>query len=50
MPKAWGRVSRAEMDLRPGGIFSIAFQHASNSIPRVRRNESGQSPLRDDKR
>ena len=23
MPKAWGRVSRAEMDLRPGGIFSI---------------------------
>jgi uncharacterized protein YndB with AHSA1/START domain len=23
MPKAWGRVSRAEMDLRPGGKFSI---------------------------
>jgi uncharacterized protein YndB with AHSA1/START domain len=23
MPKAWGRVARAEMDLRPGGIFSI---------------------------
>jgi len=23
MPKAWGRVSRAEMDLRPGGMFSI---------------------------
>ena len=23
MPKVWGRVSRAEMDLRPGGIFSI---------------------------
>lgn len=23
MPKAWGRVSRAELDLRPGGIFSI---------------------------
>jgi uncharacterized protein YndB with AHSA1/START domain len=23
MPKAWGRVTRAEMDLRPGGIFSI---------------------------
>jgi uncharacterized protein YndB with AHSA1/START domain len=23
MPKAWGRVSRAEMELRPGGIFSI---------------------------
>ena len=23
MPKAWGRVSRSEMDVRPGGIFSI---------------------------
>jgi uncharacterized protein YndB with AHSA1/START domain len=23
MPKAWGRVSRAEMDVRPGGIFSV---------------------------
>ena len=23
MPKVWGRVSRAEMDVRPGGIFSI---------------------------
>ena len=23
MPKEWGRVSRAEMDVRPGGIFSI---------------------------
>ena len=23
MPKAWGRVSRAQMDVRPGGIFSI---------------------------
>ena len=23
LPKAWGRVSRAEMDVRPGGIFSI---------------------------
>ena len=23
MPKAWGRVSRAKMDVRPGGIFSI---------------------------
>ena len=23
MPKAWGRVSRAELDPRPGGIFSI---------------------------
>jgi uncharacterized protein YndB with AHSA1/START domain len=23
MPKPWGRVSRAEIDLRPGGIISI---------------------------
>lgn len=23
MPRAWGRVARAEMDVRPGGIFSI---------------------------
>jgi uncharacterized protein YndB with AHSA1/START domain len=23
MPRAWGRVSRVEMDVRPGGIFSI---------------------------
>ena len=23
MPKAWGRVARTEMDLRPGGAFSI---------------------------
>lgn len=23
MPKEWGRVARAEMDLRPGGAFSI---------------------------
>ncbi|MEI7037607.1 SRPBCC family protein [Fulvimonas yonginensis] len=23
MPKAWGRVSRCEMDLRPGGAFGI---------------------------
>src|SRR6185312_13103779 len=23
MPRQWGRVSRAELDLRPGGVFSI---------------------------
>lgn len=23
MPKAWGRVSRCEMDVRPGGVFGI---------------------------
>jgi uncharacterized protein YndB with AHSA1/START domain len=25
MPKAWGRVTRAEMDVRPGGILSISI-------------------------
>lgn len=25
MPKAWGRVSHAEMDVRPGGIFSVTI-------------------------
>jgi uncharacterized protein YndB with AHSA1/START domain len=25
MPKAWGRVARAEMDVRPGGIFRIVI-------------------------
>ena len=28
MPKAWGRVSACEMDLRPGGIFSIDIANA----------------------
>jgi uncharacterized protein YndB with AHSA1/START domain len=28
MPKAWGRVSRAEMDVRPGGVFSITIAGA----------------------
>jgi uncharacterized protein YndB with AHSA1/START domain len=28
MPKAWGHVSRAEMDVRPGGIFSIDIASA----------------------
>jgi uncharacterized protein YndB with AHSA1/START domain len=28
MPRAWGRVSRAEMDVRPGGIFSITIAGA----------------------
>jgi len=28
MPKAWGRVSRTEMDVRPGGIFSIDIETA----------------------
>jgi uncharacterized protein YndB with AHSA1/START domain len=25
MPKAWGRVARAELDVRPGGMFSISI-------------------------
>jgi len=29
MPKAWGRVSRTEMDVRPGGIFSIDIATAN---------------------
>ena len=28
MPKAWGRVARAEMDVQPGGIFSIVIAGA----------------------
>jgi uncharacterized protein YndB with AHSA1/START domain len=28
MPKPWGRVSRTEMDVRPGGIFSIGIAMA----------------------
>jgi uncharacterized protein YndB with AHSA1/START domain len=28
MPKQWGRVARAEMDVRPGGIFSIVIAGA----------------------
>jgi uncharacterized protein YndB with AHSA1/START domain len=30
MPKAWGRVSRAELDLRPGGIVSITIAVGEN--------------------
>src|SRR5690349_5444468 len=36
MPKAWGRVARAEMDLRPGGIFSIDISVANGpDVPNV---------------
>lgn len=28
MPRAWGRVARAEMDVRPGGIFRIDIANA----------------------
>ena len=29
MPREWGRVARAEMDVRPGGIFSIDIAGAN---------------------
>ena len=36
MPREWGRVSRAEMDLRPGGIFSIDIAVADGpDLPNV---------------
>jgi uncharacterized protein YndB with AHSA1/START domain len=36
MPKEWGRVARAEMDVRPGGIFSIDIAVAGGpEIPNV---------------
>jgi len=36
MPKAWGRVSKCEMDLRPGGIFSIDIAVADGQeVPNV---------------
>ena len=36
MPKQWGRVSRAEMDVRPGGIFSIDIATADGQqIPNL---------------
>src|SRR5258708_12398003 len=33
MPKPWGRVSRAEMDVRPGGIFSIDIAMGDGQEP-----------------
>ena len=36
MPKAWGRVARAELDLRPGGIVSIDIAVANGQeVPNV---------------
>jgi len=36
MPKAWGAVSRCEMDVRPGGIFSIDIAVANGpEVPNV---------------
>jgi uncharacterized protein YndB with AHSA1/START domain len=36
MPRDWGRVARAEMDVRPGGIFSIDIATADGQeVPNV---------------
>jgi uncharacterized protein YndB with AHSA1/START domain len=36
MPKAWGRVSRCELDLRPGGIFRIDISTADgHEVPNL---------------
>ena len=36
MPKAWGRVSRTEMDVRPGGIFRIDIATADgHEVPNL---------------
>jgi uncharacterized protein YndB with AHSA1/START domain len=36
MPRAWGRVARAEMDVRPGGIFSIDIATADgHEVPNL---------------
>jgi uncharacterized protein YndB with AHSA1/START domain len=35
MPKAWGRVARAEMDVRPGGIFSIDIAVEGREVPNL---------------
>lgn len=35
MPKAWGRVARAELDARPGGIFSIDIAVEGREVPNV---------------
>ena len=32
MPREWGRVARAEMDVRPGGIFSIDIAGADGQV------------------
>jgi uncharacterized protein YndB with AHSA1/START domain len=36
MPRPWGRVARAEMDVRPGGIFSIDIATADgHEVPNL---------------
>ena len=35
MPKAWGRVSKCELDVRPGGIFSIDIATEGGDSPNL---------------
>ena len=35
MPKPWGRVSACEMDVRPGGIFSIDIASEGREFPNL---------------
>ena len=35
MPREWGRVARAEMDVRPGGIFSIDIAVNGQEVPNL---------------
>lgn len=35
MPKPWGRVSKCELDVRPGGIFSIDIAAGGQEIPNL---------------
>lgn len=35
MPKPWGAVSKCEMDLRPGGKFSIDIVVGDNEVPNL---------------
>ncbi len=35
MPKAWGRVSTCELDVQPGGIFSITIAAEGQEVPNL---------------
>ncbi len=35
MPKPWGRVSACELDVRPGGIFSITIASEGQEVPNL---------------
>jgi len=35
MPKAWGAVSKCEMDVRPGGMFSIDITVGGQEVPNL---------------